>query len=99
MRGRGEVGSDVDLIYVSHSRSVTTNCDRDCSLDLTSQTALHACLHSRPQSHLVSGHEDQRALTTKPDLCRQSPLVLLPMLHRLRGPGGSGDENDLFTKT
>ena len=27
-------------------------------------------------------------------LCRQSPLVLVPRLHRSRGPGGSGDEND-----
>ena len=26
-------------------------------------------------------------------LSRQSPLVLVPRLHRLRGPGGSGDEN------
>ena len=26
-------------------------------------------------------------------LCRQSPLVLVPRLHWLRGPGGSGDEN------
>ena len=26
-------------------------------------------------------------------LCRQSPLVLEPRFHRLRGPGGSGDEN------
>ena len=26
-------------------------------------------------------------------LCRQSPLVLVLRLHRLRRPGGSGDEN------
>ena len=29
-------------------------------------------------------------------LCRESPLVLLvPRLHRLRGLGGSGDENEV----
>ena len=26
-------------------------------------------------------------------LCHQSPLVLMPRLHQLRGPGGSGDKN------
>ena len=32
-------------------------------------------------------------------LWRQSPLVLVPRLHRLRGPGGSGEEDAAYVES